>query len=238
MPMEATAQDFQERYQAMCTEELIDIARTSELTDVASEAMRRELAARGVGMDEAAAHAVFSDSKPIVVAWADATKPFPRVWIGYLVTLLLFLPLVVESIQLAEIERHLTVPPIALLSIAWLGSVYWLFCVHRLHSIVAEATGGRYPIAAAQASGFHFIPFFNLYWIFKWPAAMGRLLRENGNGTLLGGWLGVPILLGFVIEKFIDFALGLLILFSIMTYVVSTVRRAAAVKPLESESRG
>ena len=56
--------------------------------------------------------------------------------------------------------------------VIWLtGIIYWCVCVYKLHKILLVMTDRHYPISPGRAVGFGFIPFFNWYWDFKWPAA-------------------------------------------------------------------
>jgi hypothetical protein len=66
------------------------------------------------------------------------------------------------------------------------GYIYWLFCIHRFHKILAEYTRNKYPIPAWKSVAFLFIPLFSVYWIFKWPARLANFVssRPSADGTV------------------------------------------------------
>ena len=73
------------------------------------------------------------------------------------------------------------------------GVAYWFYCVDRLHRIVNELEPD-YPISPEAAVGLHFLPFFSLFWIFKWPMEMSRFIKRRGlTEVAAGGWLGLGI---------------------------------------------
>jgi len=112
----------------------------------------------------------------------------------------------VEVIRNPEVETIASIP----LQLIWfIGFAYWLFCIHRLHRIISEATNEDYPITPGKASGFHFIPFYNIYWIFRWPSDLGDWLRKQRSSyTAIGGWLGLPMLGSFLAARLLDAARG------------------------------
>jgi hypothetical protein len=108
------------------------------------------------------------------------------------------------------------------------GFVYWLFCVHRFHKVLAEATAGKYPISPRDAVGYHFLPLYNLYWIFYWPNTLARFVNErNSPPRMVVGLAGGLLLAGFLACR-LDSALGLTIIFSVSVYLKNGIRRAVA----------
>ena len=75
----------------------------------------------------------------------------------------------------------------------WAAVVYFFMAVHRIHKILRAATNGKYPISPARAVGFSFIPFYNLYWMFKWPGETALFLNHVTHEERLKkdrwGWL-------------------------------------------------
>lgn len=72
-----------------------------------------------------------------------------------------------------------------------LGVFYWLHCVYRLHKIIREIEPD-YPISPEAAVGWHFPPFFSLYWIFKWPIEFSKFINRRGFTKIVpGGWVGL-----------------------------------------------
>lgn len=104
------------------------------------------------------------------------------------------------------------------------GTVYWFFCLHRFHDILKHVSFGAYPISSAAAVGFHFIPFYNFYWIFKWPITFIQFLKRNQNVAIPGWLIGLSLLLSMLVGR-MDGAIGLAIIFCILSYLASKVRQ-------------
>ena len=112
-----------------------------------------------------------------------------------------------------------------LIPISLAGSIYWFFCVYRLHKILAELTRGRYPISPGEAAWKHIIPFYNLYWVFKWPGELSDYLTRRGRVKIISGAvIGVMLLLGFLIARFFDAAIGLAIIFGLTAFMSAKLR--------------
>ena len=60
---------------------------------------------------------------------------------------------------------------------AFAALIYFLYCIYGFHKVAQAAPGWWHPITPARAVGFHFIPVYYLYWMFKWPLELGRFLR-------------------------------------------------------------
>ncbi|HEY3568228.1 MAG TPA: hypothetical protein VGP73_09875 [Thermoanaerobaculia bacterium] len=164
----------------------------------------------------------------------EPPPPLPRIWIGFV---LAFACLVTEIFAVAggAVEGTQGAESFAVLSvlvtiICW---IYWLFCVHRFHRIlnqIAPYVGGQstYPITPGRAVGRHFIPFFNLFWVFKWPLEISRFVRENSPVSMMsGGVLGLFLLLGLLLARLEGF-LGFCCLFSVGLYISTKLRRLVA----------
>ncbi len=103
------------------------------------------------------------------------------------------------------------------------AQIYWFVCVYKTHKNLMLVTKGSYPVSAAQAVGLQFLPFYNIYWMFKWPAEIidfvstlkkTRELNRLVPGLLFGavfilswtplGWLQIFsefAVLGYLIKK-------------------------------------
>jgi hypothetical protein len=144
----------------------------------------------------------------------------PLAWFGFTFG---FLFLVAETLPVfLELED---LPESVLIAIFVLGWFYWLFCVHRLHRILEELTGGYYPISTGQAVAFHIIPIFNFYWVFKWPQTFAKYLTESGRVVIApGGLLGGLLFLSFI-ARFFDGAISLFGMFGVLTYMTAKLRQ-------------
>jgi hypothetical protein len=105
--------------------------------------------------------------------------------------------------------------------LAGLGGVgFWMFCIYRFHKILRQLSPEPYPISPLAAVGWHFLPFYNLYWMFKWPVRMVKFIRANGPiRTLSGGAIGGLLLLSVLANRFLDGAVGIAGLFSVGLYI-------------------
>ncbi|HEY7870817.1 MAG TPA: hypothetical protein VIF59_16410 [Methylomirabilota bacterium] len=153
----------------------------------------------------------------------------PRVWPGYVLALGFFGVAAGELI----IDPSSRWQPSALQQITWLiGYIYWFVCVHAFHRVMGEATGGAHPISPRRAVGFHFIPFFNLYWVFRWTNALVAFVnpRLPASADMARGWAGVAILAALLLARW-DGGLALLVLFGLASYLRSKIRQATEAAP-------
>lgn len=159
----------------------------------------------------------------------DATQPaiekqisdLPQVWVGFIFAgIFLFAEIIEVSMRKREDVGVLTF-------LTGLGGlIFWLFCIHRFHKILAELSIMKYPISPGWAVGGHFIPFYNLYWVFKWPAELSKFIKAREVVTILpGSILGFLLLLAFILSRTIDGGLGLASIFGVTTYIASKLRQ-------------
>lgn len=174
----------------------------------------------------------FPSSNPASEQVAQETlPPLPQLWIGYLLG---FATIVAEFVavslhpELAKDEFPL--PPLYLFLVMFVGGVYWLVCVHRYHVVLQHVTGWKHPISPARAVGFHFIPIYNLYWVFKWPQEIARFVNWRSRQPLMKPQMvGLMVFGAFVVRFLLDPGLGLILLFLAASYVSRCLRLALAV---------
>ena len=105
------------------------------------------------------------------------------------------------------------------------GWIYWLFCVHRFHKILAEMTRHRYPIQPGEDVGKHFIPFYNFYWLFAWPSTLASHLNQAGQVSMLpGGLIGFALLISLLL-RYVDGGVGLALTFAVGMYISAKLRK-------------
>lgn len=154
--------------------------------------------------------------------------PLPQIWVGYLLglaTLAAEFVAVALQPELAKGER--AIPPLYLFLAVFVGGVYWLVCVYRYHVVMAHVPGWTHPISPARAVGFHFIPIYNLYWVFKWPQEIARFVNWRLQQPLMRPQMvGLAVFAAFVVRFVIDPGLGLILLFVAASYVSECLRRA------------
>ena len=162
-----------------------------------------------------------SPSSPGSLEELPSKSSAPWVWVGFLFALAFFVAeFVVLLAGMDEAGANLV-----LLFIALLGFLYWLSCIYRFHKILREMSNNSYGITPGEAAGRHFIPFLNLVWIFKWPAAFSEYLNSRGHVRMISGNLiGLLLLISFLL-RFVDGAVGLACLFGVTLYLSAKLRR-------------
>jgi len=139
----------------------------------------------------------------------------PKMWVGIIIA---FAFLAGEFYELYNNIAEDTLGPVCLI-IALSGISYWYFCVYRIHKILRELSDNQYEISPGAAVGFHFIPFYNLYWIFKWPMTFAAYIKNRQMIRIIPGFLiGAFILISLLLSQ-VDSALGLFCLFTTGAYI-------------------
>lgn len=167
---------------------------------------------------------------------------WPKIKIGYItggITVVLFAILYIlrpnESVEFTPLS--LTVAVFMVIAMA-IGVIYWFMSVYRLHHILAEVTGGKYPVTPGKAIGYQFIPFFNVYWIFKWTGEVAAFVEHTEGRDVLGknrqGWL---LLGGGLVGRIFTGAFQL-IAFAVLAHQCSAVKNALEGKTLPVEYAG
>jgi hypothetical protein len=162
------------------------------------------------------------------VSGPDLIARLPKIWIGYL---LAFLTLIGEMIAVArnpELVKGVQfgVPPLEIFLPAFLAAVYWLVCIHRYHVILAHVEGWQHPISPARAVWFHLIPFFNIYWVFRWPYAIAVFVNQRMHARVMSLWTaGASLFIALGCRVF-DPALGTAMLFFSCSFISRQLQRA------------
>ena len=158
---------------------------------------------------------------------------FPPLYIGYIWGVIsLALAIVVVAIQPEEVtsEEAGNIAEGILGLTGLIGFIYWLLCVHKIHKVLFQATGATYPISPGRAVGFHFIPFYNLYWIFKWPAEAIKFINVNDSSKKMSPALpGVLIFIGFIIGD----GIGLIIMCAALSKMIKSIKTIVESTPVQ-----
>lgn len=152
-----------------------------------------------------------------------ASTRLPKLWAGYIFALAFLVVEIAEAI--ADPDGEVTLLDQV---IVWGGWLYWLFCVRRLHELLASATDGSYPITPNKAFGYHFIPFYNFYWVVKWPYEMAEFVSHRSPSRRMSHWAGLFVLASILLRLLVDGALGLAVMFSVGIYLNRRLSRALA----------
>jgi hypothetical protein len=130
-----------------------------------------------------------------------AKYSFLPMWPGYFIAGAMFA--VSFAAHGSDSEKSLD-PLVLLLSLS--GWIYWLVCIYRLHSIIANITGSAHPIEPGKAVWGHFIPCYNVFWVFIWSNAIARFVRSHAGSRMLGGWFGIPLALSLLVSALMGIA--------------------------------
>ena len=150
-----------------------------------------------------------------------AKYSLPWVWFGFVFAAAFF----VEGFVAIFLELDQIVARAVLILLSLSGWIYWLCCVSRFHTILREISRNHCSITNAEAVGKHFIPFYNLYWLFKWPATLTDYLDKRGRVKIVSGnVLGAILLLSFLTARFFDAGVGLIGVFAVGMYISAKLR--------------
>jgi len=153
---------------------------------------------------------------------------YPKMWIGIVLTIVAFLVLSIGFAFAGETDPD-DIPWFAVGATLLLlipTYVYWLVCIYKLHSLLRQHTKGKYPITPGQAVGYGFIPFYNLYWMFRWPNQIVDFVNESDPPKRMKkGWPGFWLLFSVFFWK-ASSALSYLIKFIVGIRLVKRVRMA------------
>ena len=155
------------------------------------------------------------------------TSSPPWVWVGFVFAVVFF---VIEMIYgvlevLESSPGNLQALNVILIIIGFVSLGYWLFCVHRLHKILAQLSHNRYSISPGEAVIKHFIPILSIIFIFQWPAALSEYINERGRVKMISGYVIGTMLLLSLLLRFVDGAFGTAALFGVTMYVSAKLKK-------------
>ena len=168
----------------------------------------------------------------------QAGPPFPRIWMGYLLGLAtLVAEMVAISLHPELAKEPLLIPPLYLFLANFISLVYWLVCVYEFHVVLMHASSGAYPIKPLRAAWFHLIPFYGLYWVYKWPRELSRFVNSRLPAPLMRPErTGLAVFLAFVVFLLLDRGFGMLLLFWAASHLSRCLR--LALSPPAAQSQG
>jgi hypothetical protein len=162
-----------------------------------------------------------TDTSPDVLSEAPAKTSLPWVWFGFIFAA----AFLVEEFLAIFLELDPSVMKVVLILIGLAGWIYWLFCVGRFHTILHQISRHRYSVSSLEAVGKHFIPIYNLVWLFTWPAILTGYLSRRGRVKIVSGYaLGAILLVSLLTLRFFDGGLGLIGIFSVAMYISAKLR--------------
>lgn len=165
--------------------------------------------------------------------------PFPRIWVGYLLGVATLVAEVVAVTLHPELAKEpLLIPPLYLFLTNFVSLVYWLVCVYEYHVVLSRATAGQYPITPMRAAWFHLIPFYGLYWVFKWPRELARFVNSRVQISFMNpDRAGLAVFIAFAVFLVLDRGLGMIMLFSRASYLSKCLRYALTPRSASPEGQ-
>ncbi len=177
-------------------------------------------------------------TKDVFYKFRDENVPLvlPKMWIGYVAGAISFAFEIAVGILILNFEDSFgpftddswktttgqIVQGISLFAtLLIIGSwIYWLICIEKMHAIIRRLNP-TYPITPGKAVGYHFIPIYNVYWIFKWPKKLLNFVSQKNGQEMANGWIAVGILLlfGKFIGAFVSGGLDIIVMFSVGVYL-------------------
>lgn len=162
-----------------------------------------------------------------------AAMSFPKIWPGFvIVSLFLIIEIGIPVLNSLGIQQQL-LGWSALINFVgfWSGFIYWNICVYKIHKSLLVMSDRCYPISPARAVGFGFLPFYNLYWMFKWPSETIHFVKSRSEFKTWKPWIpGLLFLLaGFVL--YLSAAVSFLMDFGVLAYLVGVLKKSLTVNP-------
>ena len=164
----------------------------------------------------------------------QALPPFPRIWVGYLLGVATLITEVIAVTLHTELAKEpLLIPPLYLFLANFISLVYWMVCVYEFHVILSRVTAGTYPVKPLRAAWFHLIPFYGLYWVFKWPRELARFVNSRLPTPLMRpDRTGFAVFTAFVVFLVLDRGFGMILLFWSASHLSRCLRYALTVQPV------
>ena len=168
----------------------------------------------------------------------DRAFRFPNVRLGVFLSAVLF----GIHLTIALYEAFVAPDSLALLdglSILFLvpGIVYWYLCIYWTHKTLRAMTRNVYPVTPGRAAFYSIIPLFQIYWIFRWPAAMAKFINDVSGEKKMAVWYpGAAFILAALVSRFLDTALALFINFLFLQHLIRGINAAVqgVVLPIEN----
>ena len=83
-----------------------------------------------------------------------------------------------------------------------------------------------------RAAWFHLIPFYGLYWVFKWPRELARFVNSRLPTPLMRpDRTGLAVFTSFVVFLVLDRGFGMILLFWSASHLSRCLRYALTVQP-------
>lgn len=163
------------------------------------------------------------------VPWGEGRPlklPLRPIWPGFLITSAGFLVTMFYVISGGGDPRSIAI----LCNLT--AFVYYFMLVHRIVKVLEEQPGWSVEYTPAAAVWKHFIPFYGLYFLYRWPGDVESYIAwRTGRESRVGLWTFLGLLAGFLIERFVDPLVGLTIAMLSLYMLYVPLQRALALLP-------
>src|SRR3989338_4634064 len=153
---------------------------------------------------------------------------FPKIWPGYAMALVFLL---LDIVIIMTHQKDKQAMALLAMPLGLIGLVYWCVAVYKIHKAVWVMADNCYPISPTRAVGFGFLPIYNIYWMFKWPAEIINFINLRDRSRKSITWLPGIILLFSVIAGIIDGTLWFIMNFGILTYLIKNLKSSLTAQP-------
>lgn len=123
---------------------------------------------------------------------------FPNAQNGFMTVIMLFV--------LTAVGEFLAIPSEILSLVGILigiaSVIYWFYHLYCIHRVLQYDKNGAYRITPGKAVWLHFVPIYNIFWIFRWSNYLIGYLNERNARKAGKGGMAILLLLGFIITSF------------------------------------
>ncbi len=156
--------------------------------------------------------------KPPQVLQADEKVTLPESWIGLLFIITYYLGYLGGMIN----SNYLLISSFSRVG----GGIYWLFYIYKLHKVLDAVSYNKYPISPGKAVGYHFIPFFNIFWVFKWLTEFTKFIGAQKDINIFPGWIVALLVIGSLfLESIVDIGIFLIVVFGVEVFLFKNLAK-------------
>lgn len=139
----------------------------------------------------------------------------PPVWVGFI------LGFIVMIMEISYGGNDMSLGALWFwLGLALVVAIFFLYCVYKIHKLMKTITKSEYPISPAASVGYHFIPIYNIYWVFKWPSTFSNYINKSNITRMIPGWiLGLMLFLAGMVIDYITPTVAVFMQFGVLAYI-------------------
>jgi len=89
-----------------------------------------------------------------------------------------------------------------------------------------DATDGDYRTTPAQATFYHLLPVFNVYWLYAWPTNFATFVNDRRVVRPINGMVcGIALIASALLSRFFDPAIGTAGYFFVLIYLTRRLKQ-------------